>query len=95
MADEPRVTLADLQKPGLWKFTGHADGGDKHGQFSINFYECEIAGVTVRGFKKTWSNGAGAAGYAIAGEPIPTLALVVEALNQRFTAGDAPEARDD
>ncbi len=88
------VTLDDLKAPGLWKFTAHADGSDKGGRFSINFYECEVAGVKVHG-QKTMRGGAVEAVYVVGTEErVSTLAEVVEILNKRFTAG-TPEDRDD
>jgi hypothetical protein len=89
------ITLADLKAPGLWKFKMHADGSDKGGRFSINFHECEVNGIKLVGFRKEWRSGAGASGYSVDGVEAATLIDVVALLNQRFTAGDDKEARDD
>lgn len=84
------ISLDDLKAPGLWKFSAHADGSDKGGRFSIDFYECEVAGVKLRGFRKTWRSGAQTAGYTVGAEEVATLAGVVALLNRQpaFTAGD-------
>lgn len=92
------ITIADLKVEGLWKFEAHADGSDKHGRFSINFYTADFNGVSLRGFKKQWSSGGQSAGYTVDGQEVATLAEVVLLLNQRFTAGDdarGPAGNDD
>lgn len=94
--DRPLVTVDDLKKPELWKFEAHADGSDKGGRFSINFYGCEVAGVKVRGFRKQWSNGGQAGGYMVDGIEVATLADLAEYLSrQKWRAGDDSEARED
>ena len=89
------ITLDDLKAEGLWKFRAHADGSDKSGRFSINFYEAEVAGRKIKGFRQQWRSGGVAAGYVLDGVTVGTLAELVDMLNQPFTAGDDPEARDD
>lgn len=89
------MILLDDLKSAEWKFTAHADGSDKGGRFSINFHEAEIAGVVVKGWRKTWRRGGGEAGYSVEGQAVSTLREVVIIVNKRFTAGDDPEARED
>jgi hypothetical protein len=96
MDDAPLVTVADLKRDGLWKFTAHADGSDKHGRFSINFYECEIAGQKVRAFKKQWASGGVSVGYMVDGIDLTSLDQLAEYLSrQKWRAGDDSEARED
>jgi hypothetical protein len=81
------ITVDEL-KALTWKFTAHADGSDKGGRFSIDFYEAEFAGRKLRGSKKTWRSGQGESSYAVDGIAVGRLAEVAAHLNQRFTAGD-------
>jgi len=90
------VSVDDLKAPGLWKFTAHADGSDKGGRFSINFYEAEFRGEKLQGFKKQWSRGGVESGYSVTGITFPRLADLAAYLDQRpVAAGDDKEARDD
>lgn len=86
------TTVADL-KALAWKFTAHADGSDKGGRFSINFYEAELDGEKVAGSKKQWRRGGGQSTYSFRGQTFHTLAELATFINS--PAGDAPEARDD
>jgi hypothetical protein len=96
MDDAPLVTVAALKAEGLWKSTAHTDGSDKHGRFSIDFFECEIAGQKVRAFKKQWASGGRSVGYVVDGIDLVSLEQLAEYLSrQKWRAGDASEARDD
>lgn len=86
------TTVAEL-KALEWKFTAHADGSDKRGRFSINFYEATFEGEKLQGFKKQWRAGPGSAGYTYRGHTYDTLAELAVRLNS--IAGDDKEARPD
>lgn len=88
------TTAADL-KALTWKFTAHADGSDKGGRFSINFYEATFRGETIRAHKKQWRGGQSEAAYMLRGQTFHTLALLADFINTAIDVGDDKEASAD
>ncbi len=86
------TTVADL-KALTWTFTVHADGSDKRGRFSINFYVAELpSGEKIDGWRKSWRSGPGEAGYKFRGATFTRLAEIVDLINKAVDVGDSPEA---
>jgi len=83
------ITVDDLKKL-EWKFTMHADGGDKRGRFSINFASAEFRGEKIEGWKKVWRAHPGVyeSGYRFRDMTFPTLASIAQFINKATDVGD-------
>lgn len=91
------ISLADLKADGVWSFRAHLDGSDKDGRFWMNVYTAEVGGRRIEGYDQRWRNGQRKVGYKLTdtGETVHRLVDLLPILNQPYTAGDDPEARDD